>query len=185
MKDLVSKNLEVVKLLSTASEINDPYTQKHSINVSDLSRKIGKRLKVKNLDNLELSAELHDVGKVFIQLSLLNKKGKLSSKEFMEIKKHPIHGAELLENIKDFDEVRLGVLHHHEKFDGTGYPNQLKGNDIPLFARIIHIADVYDAITSNRPYRDAFSTDEVNKIMNDGRGSSFDPVILDIFFEVI
>ena len=185
MKDLVDKNLEVVKLLSTASEINDPYTQKHSINVSELSRKIGKRMKIEELDNLELSAELHDVGKVFVQLSILNKKGKLSSKERAEINKHPIHGAELLENIKDFDEVRFGVLHHHERYDGTGYPSQLKGDEIPLFARIIHIADVYDAISSSRPYREAFSKEEVIKIMEDGRGNSFDPAILDVFFDVI
>ena len=185
MRDLVNKNLEVVRLLSTASEINDPYTQKHSINVSELSRKIGKRMKLDSLDNLELSAELHDVGKVFIQLSLLNKKSKLSSKEFVVIKKHPVHGAELLENIKDFDEVRLGVLHHHEKFDGTGYPNQLKGEEIPLFAKIIHIADVYDAISSDRPYRDAYTKEKVISIMKNGRGTSFDPDILDVFFEVI
>ncbi len=185
MKDLVEENLEVVKLLSTASEINDPYTQKHSINVSELSRKIGKKMRINALDNLELSAELHDVGKVFVQLSILNKKGKLSSKERAEINKHPIHGAELLGNIKDFDEVRLGVLHHHERYDGTGYPNQLKGEEIPLFARKIHVADVYDAISSSRPYRNAFSNEEVFKIMEDGRGNSFDPVILDVFLEVI
>jgi len=185
IKDLRNKNLEIVKLLSMATEFNDPYTNEHSNNVSELSVLIGEKMKVQNIEKLQLCAKLHDVGKVFLQHKILNKNGEVTISEFDEIKKHPTQGADLLSAISGFDDVRLGVKHHHERFNGTGYPSGLKGLDIPVYARIICVADVYDAITSDRPYRTAFSQEKALKIMEEGRGKLFDPQILDVFLEII
>lgn len=185
VQELMQKNVEVVKLLSTASEINDPYTSEHSNRVSEISTLIAKKLNVPNVDEVILCAKMHDIGKVFIQHNILNKKGKLSEEEFETIKKHPEFGAEILDNLSQFDNILLGVLHHHEKFDGTGYPNNLKGKDIPLFARIIAVADVYDSLCSKRPYREAFSKEKALEIMVNGRSKHFDPEILDIFLELV
>ena len=183
-EELMRKNIEVVKLLSTAAEINDEYTSQHSTNVSNISVKIADELGMKEKGKLELSAQLHDIGKVFIQHSLLNKKGKITPTEYEEMKKHTINGARLLNNITKFEEIKLGVLHHHERWDGSGYPSGLMGQEIPLFARIISVADVYDALTSIRPYRDSFNQEEAIAIMKDGRGKHFDPKILDVFLKL-
>jgi len=184
MLQLKNKNLEVVELLSMATEFNDPYTNEHSNNVSEISGLIGEKMNIPDISKLKLCAKLHDVGKVFLQHDILNKNGKVTLTEYNEIKKHPTQGAELLSAITGFDDVRLGVKHHHERFDGSGYPDGLKGLNISLYARIVCVADVYDAITSNRPYRKAFTKEAAIKIMKDGRGKSFDPTILDAFLEI-
>ncbi|MCF7925421.1 MAG: HD domain-containing protein [Candidatus Izimaplasma sp.] len=185
IEKLMQKNLEVVELLSTASEINDPYTSQHSNQVSVVSTLIAQKLNLPEVNKVKLCAKLHDIGKVFIQLNILNKEEKLSQKEFEAIKKHPEFGAELLTNLTQFDDIRLGVLHHHEKYDGTGYPSKLKGKDIPIYARIIAVADVFDALLSRRPYRKSFSREKALEIMAQGRDKHFDPDILDVFFELV
>lgn len=184
-RELSNKNIEIVQLLSKVNEINDLYTKEHSDNVSIISEEIGRRLRLDNLDSLVLSAQLHDVGKVFIPLEVLNKKGPLTKDEYAIIKSHPQYGYNILHDIKSFKEINEGILSHHERFDGKGYPNGLSGKNIPLFARIIAVADVYDALTSERPYRDAMNEEQAQKIIAEQSGKHFDPDLVEIFFQYI
>jgi len=128
---------------------------------------------------------LHDLGKVGIGNKVLSKKGKLTAAEFKSIKKHPQIGAEIIKQIRFLKEVIPLILYHHERFDGQGYLEGLKDKDIPLGARIIALADVYEALISDRPYRKAYSKEEaLDIIKKEGRGTQFDPEIVDIFVEM-
>lgn len=182
---LSNKNIEIVQLLSKANELNDLYTKEHSDSVANICEEIGTRLGIPDVDQLTLSAQLHDIGKVFIPIDLLNKKGSFSKEEFNLVKKHPENGYNILKGITSFENINEGVLYHHERFDGTGYPSGLKGDEIPLFAKIISVADVFDALISERPYREAFTEEVALEIMRKQSGKHFDPVILDVFFEYI
>jgi putative two-component system response regulator len=137
------------------------------------------------------SAQLHDVGKIAIKDGILNKPGKLTPEEFEEIKKHTTFGGTVIDKIKEstseqafLEYAKVFALTHHEKWDGTGYPYGLKGEEIPLLGRIMAIADVYDALVSDRPYKKAFSHEEAVQIIMDGKGTHFDPVLADLFFSV-
>jgi len=137
------------------------------------------------------SAQLHDVGKIAVKDGILNKLGKLSNEEFLEIKKHAAFGGALIEKIiKNTNErafleyAKIFALTHHEKWDGSGYPNGLRGEEIPLLGRLMAIADVYDALRSARPYKDAYPHEEAVKIIWDGRGTHFDPRLVDLFMSV-
>lgn len=137
------------------------------------------------------SAELHDVGKIAISDHILKKPGPLTNDEFEEMKKHTVFGLKIVERIeKEADEsellshAKIFALTHHEKWDGTGYPNGLKGEEIPLQGRIMAIADVYDALVSERPYKKAFSHEEAVKIILEGKGTQFDPVLIDLFINI-
>lgn len=143
------------------------------------------------INDMAMSSILHDIGKVGIQDAILLKPGKLNPEEFNEIKQHPIIGGEVIEeiekNIKGRSLYMLGreiAFYHHEKWDGTGYPEGLSCTNIPLSARIVALVDVYDALTSERPYKEAFSHDKARKIILDGKGSHFDPQIVDIFLKI-
>ncbi|MCF7927308.1 MAG: HD domain-containing protein [Candidatus Izimaplasma sp.] len=184
-KTVLKKNIEIVKILSRVSELNDSYTKEHGDSVSHLVKLIGKKLDVTHIDQLVLSAKLHDIGKVFIPLDILNKKGKLTKKEYDIVKEHPKHAFDILNGIKGFDLINSGIMHHHERYDGKGYPDGLSKNNIPLFARIIAVADVFDALTSDRSYRKAFSKEKAIKIIRDGKHSHFDPDIVGILLEII
>jgi putative two-component system response regulator len=138
------------------------------------------------------SSQLHDVGKIAISDTILNKPGKLSAEEFEEMKKHAAFGVQIIEKIEasasasDFLKyAKIFAGTHHEKWDGTGYPRGLAGENIPLQGRIMALADVYDALASERPYKKAFSPAEALKIIRDGKGSQFDPVLTDTFIEVM
>lgn len=163
----------------------DEYTSHHSINVTILSLCIGIRLNlpIRELKKLCIGALLHDIGKVFINKSIINKADKLTNEEYEEIKKHPKLGY--LYAKKYFSRLTLkslnAILQHQEKYDGTGYPNRLKGKQISLFGRIIAIADVYDALISDRPYRKALSHDEVLDYIKTNSGTHFDPALVNIF----
>jgi len=144
-----------------------------------------------NLDLLIRSAQLHDVGKIMIKDSILQKPGELTSIEFEEIKRHTTFGGEVIERIKKntteqsfLEQAGIIIVAHHEKWDGSGYPRGLKGEEIPLQGRLMAIADVYDALVSDRPYKRAFSHEEAVKIISDDRGTHFDPDLVDIFLEV-
>jgi len=144
-----------------------------------------------NLDLVCQSAQLHDVGKIAIKDSVLNKPGKLTDEEFEEVKAHPVFGAEVIEKIGEsttdrtfLEHAKIFALTHHEKWDGSGYPNGLKGERIPLLGRIMAIVDVYDALVSERPYKKAFTHAEAVKIISDGRGTHFDPALVDVFLDV-
>lgn len=159
-------------------KIFDDYTFFHCVNVAVLSLVVGISLGYarSELYKLGLGALLHDIGKVFISKSILSKNGPLDDEEFDEIKKHPRLGFEYLCEHCDFPtKAYLGALHHHERYDGSGYPMQLKGNDISEIGRIIAIADVYDALTSDRPYRKALLPSDAMEYVMGGSGTMFDP----------
>jgi len=163
---------------------------KHGSIVSQLSMKIGRKLKLpdEQLVKLTLAAFFHDVGKIFIPRDILYKPDVLTIQERVLIENHPNSGTLLLkENMHISDTTILkAVLHHHEKFNGSGYPDKLAGNDIPLFARIISLADAYDAMTSERPYKPRILTHkEVCEEISSSSGTHFDPELVEIFLTII
>lgn len=167
-------------------KVFDDYTFYHSTNVAVLSLMVGISLDLdKNqLYKLGLAAILHDIGKVFIPKEVLNKPGKLNAAEFNIIASHSYKGYEYLKDKFDIPTLSyIGVLHHHEKFDGTGYPMKAKGTQISLFGRIISVADVYDALTSRRPYRDAMIPSEAIEYIMAGGSTMFDSVITKCFIQ--
>ena len=144
-----------------------------------------------NIDLVLRSSQLHDVGKIGVKDEILKKPSKLTDDEFDEIKKHPFCGEEIIEKIKQnttehefLEHAKIFASTHHEKWDGNGYPHGLKGTNIPLQGRLMAIADVYDALVSDRPYKKAFSHEEAVKIISENRGTHFDPDLVDIFLEI-
>jgi HD-GYP domain-containing protein (c-di-GMP phosphodiesterase class II) len=160
-------SLEATRALVYAIDKKDRYTSGHSQRVGFMARLTGEALglPVAELDQLEWSGLLHDIGKIGVPEEILNKPGKLTDAEFDEIKKHPQMGYDILAPIKAFEHILGGVLSHHENEDGTGYPHALQGDEIPLFGRIIHVVDVFDALSSTRSYRQAFSVDRALEIV--------------------
>ena len=162
----------------------DDYTFTHNINVATISLFIGEALGLprEDLNDLGTGCMLHDVGKINIPIEILNKNGKLTDQEFAQMKSHPLKGYQILQKSKGISERAKRVsLEHHEKFDGSGYPNNIKGNSISLFGRICAVADVYDALTTDRPYRVAMQPYEAMKILVAGIDKHFDPHILNTF----
>jgi putative nucleotidyltransferase with HDIG domain len=169
-----------VKSLVAAIEANDRYTGGHSVRVAEYTRKIAEcmGLPEDEIEKVELAAFLHDVGKVGISESILNKPGKFTDKEFEIMKSHPVMGAEILSKIEGMEEISKIVRHHHEKFDGSGYPDGLSGDQIPLASRILSVADTLDAITTNRSYRKKKSLDLALMELIKCSGSQFDPEVV-------
>ncbi len=167
LKKKEKREREIVGLLSIVEEIKDPYTKGHSLNVANYSEIIARELGLKDKDIavLRTAALLHDIGKISIPDWLLLKPTSLSEEEFNLVKLHSVVGEKLLSRVEGFEEVAKIVRHHHEKWDGSGYPDGLKGEEIPLFSRIIAVADVYDSLISYRPYRKALSSNEAFSIM--------------------
>lgn len=166
----------------------DNYTYSHSVNVAILSIIIGisLRLRRSELTNLGIGALMHDIGKVFISKKIINKQDKLTDEEFEEIKTHSMRGYEYLKEKFDFPNISYeAIVDHHEKFDGSGYPKGKKSNDISLFGRIIAISDVYDALTSERPYRKAINPSDSMEYIMAGAGNLFDPEIVEVFIHKI
>ena len=179
--------LDVFDKLAQEVDLKDKYTKGHSDRVASLALLLAKELglRANMLKTVVAAALLHDLGKIKIEDEILNKAGKLTEDEFVVIKKHPEFGVELLRG-KEFPwDIKPLVLHHHEKIDGRGYPLGLKGEDIPLGARIICVADVFDALTSDRVYRSAYDTARALQIMNEESETTFDPVILQCFVNMI
>jgi len=165
-------------------KVFDDYTYYHSVNVAVLSLIMGVALNYTKTElyKLGLSALLHDIGKVFIDKNIIDKNGKLTTEEFNEIKKHPLFGYNYLKDKFDLPtKSYLGALQHHEKFDGSGYPDHMIGMNISTFGRIIAIADVFDALTSDRPYRLAMLPSEAMEYIMGGTGSLFDPELVFLF----
>ena len=135
------------------------------------------------LENLKLSAILHDIGKIGVRDSVLLKDGKLEAGEVEAMNLHPKYGSEILSHVKQLKDVIPGMRGHHEKYDGTGYPDGLKDNDIPLAARIIAVADTFDAMTTDRPYRKARTADEAFDELKKHAGRQFDPLVVDAFLK--
>ena len=171
--------LDFVRILSSTLESNDPYTKGHSERVNYYASLIAKRLKLAQTDNinLQICTYLHDIGKV----GMIIKNGSLDEKEWAEMKDHPIRGETMVSSLKLPYEVIASIKYHHERIDGKGYPEGLAGEQIPLFARIIAIADSYDAMTAGRPYKAARSKDEALLELKKNAGSQFDVKLVDIF----
>jgi putative nucleotidyltransferase with HDIG domain len=184
LNSMYTKTMEALVL---AIEAKDDYTRGHSTRVSEYSMILGGTLKENgysiDLEVLRISSLLHDIGKVNISIHTLQKKGKLSREEYEEIKRHPTFGAEIATSLEFPDEITNPILYHHERIDGKGYPKGLSGREIPLLARIISIADTFDALTTNRSYRDAYSIDEAKRIILENRGTQFDDKIISYFIE--
>ena len=177
----------VVEALASAIDAKDTYTNGHSHRVAKYTRMIAERFgcEEEELDKLHIMGLLHDVGKIGVPSVIINKPGRLTDEEFAVIKSHPVIGSQILERIKEMPELAIGARWHHERYDGKGYPDGLKGEEIPQAARIIAVADAYDAMTSKRSYRDALPQDVVRSEIEKGRGSQFDPAFADIMLELI
>ncbi|MFE7061416.1 HD-GYP domain-containing protein [Sutcliffiella sp. NPDC057660] len=176
--------------LSTALDARDPYTAGHSLRVSEFSVLIGRRanLPMEQLKHLKNTALLHDIGKIGVRDDVLLKDGKLTDEEFEQIKLHPVLGANILEQVLPKEAMAKlipGVRSHHERFDGYGYPDRLSGTEIPLFGRIIAVADAFDAMTSDRPYRKGMSISRALSILQSGKGTQWDPQFVDFFLAIM
>jgi len=178
---------ETIQALATAIDSRDHYTGGHSYMVTQYSMKIAARLGFdeENLKLMEISGMLHDIGKIGISDDILNKPGKLTDDEMNIIKAHPILGRTIIDSIVALRPTAEIIYHHHEHFDGSGYPDGLKGKDIPLMSRIITVADVFHALTSDRIYRKAMPMEKALSIMKEERGTTFDPELADIFLELV
>ena len=181
LKQILHKNMitAIIKILS----LHNPYTNEHSINVAKVSVQIAEKMGItdEEVNNVYWSAMVHDIGKILIPEEILDKKGKLTEAEYEIVKKHPVWGYETLNTDKSLNKLAKNVLHHHERWDGKGYPQGLARKDIPLISRIIAIADTYDAMTSDRPYRKAICKELVLQEIKNNSGTQFDPEIVEIF----
>ena len=169
-----------------AVEARDLYTREHSSRVTGISMIIGKQMGcgLEELDILNFAGHLHDIGKIGIRDDILLKPGRLTDEEFEKIKEHPTIGANILEQMGFWEKEREIIRCHHERYDGTGYPDGLKKDQIPLLARIMSVADVYDAMASDRAYRKRMEEALILKIINEGVGTQFDPDVVAAFMEV-
>jgi putative nucleotidyltransferase with HDIG domain len=176
-------HLESVKVLIEAIDAKDPYTRGHSDRVRRMSLEIAKLLGFTEgrMENLEYGALLHDIGKIGIKDGVLQKEGPLSSDEYHYIQEHPLIGVKIIEGIEFFNDKIPMIRHHHEHFDGTGYPDGLAGEAIPLEARIIAVADAFDAMFSLRPHRKAMTIEDVLFELKQCENKQFDPLIINIF----
>jgi HD-GYP domain-containing protein (c-di-GMP phosphodiesterase class II) len=178
--------------LAAAIEAKDRYTHGHTARVTNISLEIAKKIKQKNkkifdekfLEHIRIAAHLHDIGKIGIPESILNKDGPLNNDEQKRIKEHPIIGVTILQPIKELQDALLGVKYHHERYDGSGYPEGLKGKSIPIIASIISVADTFDAMTTDRPYRRGLSKDEAAREIEKVSGKQLDPQITSAFIEL-
>jgi putative nucleotidyltransferase with HDIG domain len=185
--ELKQTYLSVLVALSRAVEKKDLGTYGHSMRVADVSMRIAARLGFSSeaLEDIRAAAQLHDIGKIGISDFILAKKGPLSVEERDIIKSHPEKGVEILKPLTQFATVLPAILYHHERYDGTGYPAGLSGDDIPLTARIIAVADTYDAIISDRPYRGAGTDDRAIAELVNFAGRQFDPDAVEAFVDVL
>ncbi|MFA9397395.1 MAG: HD-GYP domain-containing protein [Clostridiaceae bacterium] len=184
---LIKKNLYKSMILSDIKllGLHNPYTKQHSENVAHISSKIAKKLEMtdEEIDNIYWTGLVHDIGKILISDDILDKKGKLTNEEYEIVKKHPVWGYETLNTNIDLSKIAKDVLHHHERWDGNGYPHGLKEDNIPYVSRIIAVADTYDAMTSDRPYRGALSHGIAINEIKKNSGTQFDPEIVKAFVE--
>jgi putative two-component system response regulator len=182
---IMQTTMATIEAFSETIEQKDPYTKGHCHRVRHLSRRIGEclHLSAQQCSTLEAGSLLHDIGKISIPESILNKQGKLTAEEFSLIQTHPEAGTRIIGHIDLFKPYLDIVRSHHERFDGSGYPDGLKGEDIPKLARIVSVADAFDAMTSSRSYRSALPKELAVEEMKLYAGSQFDPAIVDIFID--
>ena len=175
--------LGTVRALAQAVDAKDPYTKGHSVRVDKYAGIIARYMGLteKEMRNLHVSSLLHDVGKIGIEDKILKKPAQLTPDEFEIMKQHPVKGAKIMNQVRLMKDIIPGMRHHHERYGGGGYPDGLKGEEIPLFARIINVADTLDAMTTNRPYQAAFTFEAACKRINELKGSVCDPKVVEAF----
>jgi hypothetical protein len=178
---------EIVKALAQAIEAKDPYTHGHSERVMQYTVQIAQKLGLpkKEIDSLRYAAILHDIGKIGVRGIVLNNPKGLNVQEYDEIKKHPIVGEGIIKPVELLEPIRPLVRHHHEWYNGKGYPDGLSGENIPLGARILAVADAYDAMKSDRPYRKALTEETAIQELKRGSGTQFEPKIVEVFLEIL
>ncbi|MBF0502232.1 MAG: HD domain-containing protein [Candidatus Riflebacteria bacterium] len=186
-QNLQQAYIDTLGALTSAIDAKDSYTHGHSKRVTELSMGLGQEINLgkSDLENLRIASILHDIGKIGIPESILNKPNRLTDEEFQIIKSHPELGVRILKNVEFLGNIVPIILHHHERFDGRGYPDSLKADEIPLAARIITISDSYDAMTSDRPYRKAMELDQACAELLRCKGSQFDPDLTDAFIRMM
>jgi energy-coupling factor transport system substrate-specific component len=178
---------EMIEAFAKTIDMKDKYTNGHSTRVAEYTAMLTKELgydeeTVENYYNIAL---LHDIGKIAIPDNILNKPSRLTDEEYATMKSHTRRGAEILEGFTLIEHIKEGALYHHERYDGRGYPQGLKGEEIPLYGRIIGVADAFDAMTANRIYRNQMDIDYVLDELRKGRGTQFDPRVVDIFLAIL
>ncbi len=179
--------VEAIETFTSFIDAKDPYTKGHSKRVSEYSKLIAQKMNMPadECQNVYYIALMHDCGKIGIPDYILTKPGMLTKEEYEIIKRHTTIGYDILKNFTSIEGIREGVLYHHERYDGKGYPNGIKGEEIPLIARIICVADSFDAMTSNRCYKKQLSKEDVINELINNKGTQFDPKIVDIFLKLI
>ncbi len=177
---------DIVIAINKMLEIHDEYTRGHSENVAKLARQIAEELglSAEEVEKTYWAGMVHDIGKTVVPREILNKKGKLTEEEFEQIKQHPVWGYDTLKNSQQLKEIALYVRHHHERWDGNGYPDGLAGDEIPLISQILTVADAWDAMRSTRPYRDSLSQEAAYQEIKENNGSQFSPRVVKAFKRV-
>ncbi|HRZ67059.1 MAG TPA: PAS domain S-box protein [Candidatus Omnitrophota bacterium] len=189
--DLLRRNrqntIESVYALAHTVGAKNAYTEEHSEDMVKYSTEVGRKMGLidEDIEDIRHGAMLHDIGKLGISEKILLKRGKLTKKEYDIIKKHPQIGADIIRPVHFLKNVVPIILHHHERYDGYGYGSKLKGDEIPVGARIVAVVDVYQALVSNRPYRKAYSKREALKIIKDESGTHFDPKVVKVFLDIL
>ena len=186
-KHMQDTYLGTIQTLARAIDAKDPYTKGHSDRVTRYAVKIAKEMNLSGstIRNIEYSALIHDIGKIGIQEAILTKKGKLSGTEYEIVKMHPLIGESIITPVKFLNGIAPLILYHHEHFNGKGYLEGLRGEAIPLGARIISVADAFDAMTSDRPYRKALTKEEARKELEKASGKKFDPRVIKAFLRLL
>lgn len=189
-KEKKEQYLQIIWTMVNLLEIKDEYTAGHSKSVTFYAEEIAERLNKDygfklNIESIQVSAILHDIGKIGIEQEILSKPSRLTKEEYEIIKTHPTKGYYALKDIESLKEERKIIKYHHERYDGIGYPEGIKGDDIPFGARIICIADAFDAMTSDRPYRKGMTIEQAIDELKKYRGSQFDPLLVDVFVKML
>jgi putative nucleotidyltransferase with HDIG domain len=185
--DLEKLAMGTIEALARTVDAKSKWTSGHSERVAEISATIGRNMGLaeKEIESLKRGGLLHDIGKIGISMAILDKPGRLDEKEYAAVCEHPAIGARILEPITAYQDILPMIAQHHEKFDGSGYPQGLRGEEIDLRARIMAVADVWDAVVSDRPYRQGWIHDRAKKLIVDGAGSHFDPKVVDVFLAVV
>lgn len=180
-------SVQVVRSLVGTIDAKDKYTNGHSLRVAEYSREIMRRMGGTEQEQADVYyiGMLHDIGKIGIPDAIICKSSHLTDEEYELVKSHPVIGADILKNISEIPGIDIGAKWHHEKYDGTGYPDGLRGEEIPMMARLIGVADAYDAMASKRSYRDVLPQATVRQEIEKGKGTQFDPYFADIMLQMI